>query len=211
MKLSLDFLSILLISSFLIFSCKSSESNPRPSIVKYQYTFEQSNEGWTAGFADYPEANKEIYELSHIHTSLPNSLNNGAKGLQITGHNRSDDLFMFWKKKVEGLTKNQMYKVKISINIASQYPTTSAEIGGSPGASVYLKAGVVFLEPKAELQSDGYWLMNVDKGQQSTGGATIKVLGDIGIPGEEYVYKLIERTNEEESITLKTDNEEVYG
>ena len=52
--------------------------------------------GFAAGFADYPPAHEEIYELTSGHRALPAPLESQS-GLFISGVNRSDDLFMFFK------------------------------------------------------------------------------------------------------------------
>jgi hypothetical protein len=47
--------------------------------------------------------------------------------------------------------------------------------------------------------------MNIDKGDQSQEGNDMKVLGTIGIPGEEFNYTLINRTNSDKPIQITTD------
>ena len=59
---------------------------------------------------------------------------------------------------------------------------TSAEcggIGGSPGKSVTMKIGASATAPSAELDNLGWLRLNLDKGNQSNGGADLKVVGDI--------------------------------
>jgi hypothetical protein len=56
--------------------------------------------------------------------------------LALTGHNYSDDLFMGYKKKIEGLEPNTKYKVKFNIKLLSKY-TKSTALVEAP-AAVYI-------------------------------------------------------------------------
>jgi len=189
----------------LISSCTEANDPIPAQPLTMAFTFAQGSEGWRAGFADYPEAGKEIYELESGPTPLPNGLHNGVGSLKIAGTNHSDDLFMFWKKPVTGLAPNQRYRIKIEIELASQYPASAVGVGGGPGASVYLKAGATRTEPKPVIASDGYWRMNIDKSNQSQSGVDMQVLGHIGIPGNNFVYQMIERNNISQLFEFTTD------
>lgn len=99
----------------------------------------------------------------------------------IEGNNHSDDLFMYLKKKVSGLQPSTPYDVEIDVEFASQIPSGLVGVGGSPGDSVYVKAGVSAVEPAA-VASDEFYLLNIDKGNQATGGKDAVVLGTIAKP-----------------------------
>jgi len=172
----------------------SDGGDPAPTRV-YQYDFRAASpNGWEAGFADLPEDANETYELGSDPEAFlpPNDLPGGQKAFLIEGHNRSDDLFMFLKRRVDGLEPGRRYQVRYEVLIASNAPEDWAGIGGAPGQGVYLKAGASRTEPKAvsvPAASGRYIEMNVDKGNQSQGGPVAPVLGHIGIPGDEAVYK----------------------
>ena len=71
--------------------------------TEFTFTFDNDAEGWMVGFADLPvDYDQSIYELDHAHRPLPDGLE--GSGIYIQGHNRSDDLFMFMKKQVRGLS-----------------------------------------------------------------------------------------------------------
>ena len=130
-----------------------------------------------AGFADYSPAHEEIYELTSGHRALPPPLESQS-GLFISGVNRSDDLFMFFKGPVVGLTPGARYTVDVSVEIASSTPVGCFGIGGPPGEAVWIKAGATAEEPLAVM--DGSYLrMNIDIGNQSTSGIQAVVLGNI--------------------------------
>ena len=141
------------------------------------YDFNQGMQGFVADYADYPPAHREIYELTSDYRSLPSPLTPDS-ALFISGVNRSDDLFMFFKGQVGGLVPGAAYEASVGVEIASSTPYGCVGIGGAPGESVWIKAGVSEVEPLPVLE--GTWLrMNIDIGNQSNGGEDAVVLGDI--------------------------------
>lgn len=176
----------------------------KPQAIRLSFTFADSTHGWQAGFADYPVGEGDFYELDFVRTTLPLPLDTTRYALRIAGNNHSDDLFMFLKRKVAGLLPSQTYRLTIDLTLASDAPQGSVGIGGSPANSVYLKAGATPEEPKAVPQ-DGQWQLNVDKGQQSQGGADLMVLGDIATEEDDFGYALIQRGNRGQPFTFTTD------
>lgn len=137
-----------------------------------------SDDGWMAGFAEYPAADEEIYQLQSGVRALPAPLDTSRRAMYIAGMNRSDDLFMFLKREVTGLVPGAEYRVRIQIELASDAGSGCVGIGGAPGESVYVKAGATTAEPRRVLK-DGFYEVSVDKGVQSTGGRSIPVIGDV--------------------------------
>ncbi|MCP4401828.1 MAG: PEP-CTERM sorting domain-containing protein [bacterium] len=159
----------------------SSDSGDSQNEVVLAYTFETGTEGWVAGFADLPaDASPEFYELESSHQQLPSGL--PGYGIYIQGNNHSDDLFMYLKTQVGGLQPNSTYRVDFSIDLATNVPEGMVGIGGAPGEAVYVKAGAVASEPLAVADNTGWLRMNIDKGNQSQGGADMIVIGDIAHP-----------------------------
>jgi hypothetical protein len=153
-----------------------------PATPRASYDFRNGAQGWEAGFADYPPQDKEIYELDSGIRDLPAGATPAGTGYLLAGHNRSDDLFMFLKRKIgpaEGVQPNTAYRLKFTIVLASNAPSGCVGIGGAPGEGVTLKAGGSAEEPQAVPQADGSVRMNVDKGEQTTGGPAGEVVGDI--------------------------------
>lgn len=170
-----------------------------------RFSFDSGLEGWTVGFADYPQGEEAFYELDSAHEALPNPLNSNDKAVWVAGNNHSDDLFMFLKKQWTGLTPNTQYEVQIAAELASNAPQESFGIGGSPGASVYVKMGAATQEPKTVKDGEGWLRMNLDKGNQATDGAQARSVGTVGIGGSEAVYKLISRNNHSKPQVVTTD------
>ena len=174
---------------------------------KFNFDFDRDAEGWTVGFADLPvDYDQSIYELDHGHRPLPNGLE--GSGIFLQGHNRSDDLFMYLTRRVDGLRPNTAYDVSVSIDLAADVPAGSFGIGGSPGESVYVKAGASTVEPLAQEDSSRYLRMNIDKGNQSNGGESMVVLGNVAnreVVNEEYRIKTLDNINL--PLIVATDSE----
>ena len=193
---------------FALVSCSGS------SEVKdqFDYTFESDQEGWVTGFADLPaDSDPVFYELDSGWSALPSGLEGNA--IYLSGHNHSDDLFMFLKTQIDGLKPGTTYQVLFSIDLASNTPQGLMGIGGSPGESVYVKAGAVDYEPEIIEESDGWLRMNIDKGNQASEGEDMINLGTLANPnidldtftGEEYA--LMTLNNQDRVFNVTTDND----
>jgi hypothetical protein len=174
------------------------------------FDFEDGDQGWVAGFADLPaDTDPAFYELESSWEPLPSTLD--GHGMYIQGHNHSDDLFMFFKKQVEGLEPDTVYQAVFSIDLATNVPEGLMGIGGSPGESVYVKAGATTVEPEVVEDSQGVLRMNIDKGQQSNGGEDMIVLGNIAYTPEsaddagEWHIKPLDSEGQTFSVTSDSD------
>ena len=174
--------------------------------VEFDFSFDTDAEGWVVDFADLPEDyDQSIFELDGGHRALPNGLD-GA-GIFVQGHNRSDDLFMYLKRRVDGLTSAASYAVSATVDLATNAALASVGIGGSPGSSVFVKAGASTAEPEAAPDRTRHLRMNIDKGNQSRGGSQMAVLGTVGHPdivGNEYRLKTLD--NMESPVDVKADD-----
>ena len=161
----------------LVSSCNSPTSPMGSMLITID--FSGSTQGFVAGFADYPPANAAIYFLQSAHLPLPDGVTATGSGLFISGVNRSDDLFMYYKGRLTGLMPNTTYRASFVLGLATNAPRGCLGVGGAPGESVYLKAGVSAVEPVGILAADGHLRMNIDKGNQANGGADAVTLGDV--------------------------------
>ncbi|MDE0169189.1 MAG: hypothetical protein OXK16_12980 [bacterium] len=156
-------------------------------------------------FADLPaDYDQSIYELDSGHRALPEDLD-GA-GIYIQGHNRSDDLFMYLKRRVDGLTPTASYTVSVAVDVATNVAEGMVGIGGSPGESVYVKAGASTNEPEVETDRTGHLRMTIDKGNQSRSGSQMAVLGNVARPGVvagEFRIKTLD--NLDSPVTVEAD------
>lgn len=172
----------------------------------FVFDFHTDNQGWSGDFADYPPADSEFYELEFRRAALPFPLDTTRYALMITGNNHSDDLFMFLKKKIGGLTPNKIYKLLIDIELASDAPTNAIGIGGPPGESVFIKAGATLMEP-VKVDSGDFYRMNIDKSNQAAPGPDMDTIGHVGVSDTTTLFTLINRSNATHRFIISTDNE----
>jgi hypothetical protein len=176
----------------------------------FTYDFTTGYDGWTGDFADYPVTDSVFYKLGFNRTTLPAPLNTSKYALMITGNNHSDDLFMFIKRKISGLLPNTTYHLLINVEFASNAATNTNGVGGSPGEGVTMKAGSSVVEP-LKINSDGYYIMNIDKGNQKIPGVDMDTIGHVGVSDTTTVFTLINRNNSTHLFTITTDaNGEVW-
>lgn len=208
---------------FLIAVLAVNQSAVYAQTIELSYDFHYGALGWTAGFADYPPANDTngaLYQLSARLRYMPRKLTRvPERGFYMQGHNRSDDLFIFLKRRLtgkDGIAAGRTYQVEYVITFASNAASGCAGIGGAPGESVALKAGASSVEPIAVLQTNGYLRINVDKGNQSVGGTEASVAGNIanGISCERasplFPFILIERSHQHRNSVTASANGELW-
>lgn len=149
-----------------------------PNTKKLHIDFNDGAAGWQAGFADYPAGQEAMYQLSSGLETLPTTLGTNRKGFKLSGSNHSDDLYMFVTKKIDGLEANTRYDFRFKVTFGTNAQKNCMGVGGAPGESVWIKVGAGKTEPKAANDGAGNLLMNIDKGQQATGGTDAIVLGN---------------------------------
>ncbi len=187
-----------------VFSCLPDQE---VRIYSISYFFVDSTSGWTHGFANYP-LDSSGYHLNFKHELLPYKINPDStrKSLRISGINHNDGLFMFVKKKVTGLRKNTTYQILLNVRFASNAPTGEVD-GESPGESVYVKMGASIFEPDTEL-INGYYRLNLDKGELAESGEDMIVIGNVGIAATTTLYTLATRSNSSNNSVFATTNDQ---
>lgn len=178
------------VCSCVLFGCDKNSEMATKNIAD---DFEVNKNGWKAGFADYSTAmSVPLFGFDTGIAALPAPLDASSQAFRIGAKNLSDDLFMFLKKEVTGLTPNATYTVDFQLDIASSAPSNYVGIGGPPGEAVYVKVGATPVEPMVVLQND-FYSMNIDKGNQSNGGADMTVIGNVANGLDTTMYKMIQR------------------
>ena len=170
------FATVTLLIGTVIGGCSDHPNEPTDALT-FNFDFSRGPQGFIAGFADYPPAHAESYELTSDYRTLPPPLE-PQSALFISGVNRSDDLLMFFKGSIGGLPSGVRYNVNISLEIASITPAGCLGVSGSPGESVWIKAGATAAEP-LPVRDGSYLRMNIDIGSQSNSGTQAVVLGNI--------------------------------
>lgn len=190
-------IKLLLTLAFCVFAANANSQT-------FTYGFTTGYEGWTGDFADYSENDSVLCELEFIRTTLPAPLNTSKYALKITGKNRSDDLFMFIKRKISGLLPNTTYQLLISVDFASIARTNVAGVGGSEGEGVIMKAGATIVEPLKTIIK-GYYRMNIDKSDQIEHGSDMDTIGNVGVSDTTSVFTLVNRNNSTHLFVITTD------
>lgn len=147
--------------------------------VSFVSDFTTAMEGWTCGFSDYPQGSEAFYTLQCEQAPLPAELGAGG-GVLMRGSNHSDDLFMYLFRKVQGLAPSKNYLLTARVDIGTDAPADCGGIGGAPGLSVFVKIGASATMPAPVLDNQGYLRLNLDQGAQSSSGADLKVVGNLG-------------------------------
>jgi hypothetical protein len=180
----------------------SDDDNPKSpgdnTPLVFDFTFQASDAGFSGDFADYPQESEANLELVSERRKLPSGLDSTKYGYFLSGRNQPDDLFMFVKKKLgaqDGIQANVVYNVTLEVQIVTSAASGCMGAGGAPGEAQYMKAGAMDEEPKPVL-NDGFYEMNIQKGQQSSGGTDMEVIGDVGngsgdCSGETWEYKTL--------------------
>ncbi|WP_116127694.1 hypothetical protein [Lewinella sp. IMCC34183] len=183
-------LLIFAVAPLLVFAC-SPDDDAVPASPEFAYDFSTDAEGWMGDFADYPVGAEEQYELDFGYATLPEPLDTREGALRQSGINGSDDLFMFVKRKLTGLEPNRTYAATFSVRLATNVADGTVGIGGSPGTSVFVKAGLATSEPTTVRDDLDHYRLTLDKGNQATEGEDAIILGDLanGTPEDTYVLK----------------------
>ena len=195
MKHLIIFSGLIFITTLTFHACKKDKSNRESFLLSSD--FKDGKDGWQAGFSEYNGNSEEIYELEEGLAMLPAPLDESKQAYKIAGMNRSDDLFMYLTRKIDGLKPNTLYRGTFVLDIASEAVSGGVGAGGAPGEGVGVGIGLVNKEPISEPDDNNFYKMNIDKIQQCcTDGKDMIVVGDIANGTSENVYKMIERTGE---------------
>lgn len=161
-------------SAFILAACGGGSDDvfATPQIAT---NFASGIDGWKGGYADFT-TDTEPTDVVWEARALPSPLSGNA--YYTGGTNRSDDLFIYSKKKFSGYRPSGSYMLNFEIEIASNQSSGCVGVGGAPGESVYVVAGASALEPKTVKQGDEH-VLNIDRGNQATPGKASQVLGNV--------------------------------
>lgn len=179
-------------------ACDKNEVNSNMSVVS---SFENGFDGWSVDLAEYNTSmDSSMIEFKYAVAKIPSD--STKKGLRVQSHNRSDDMFMYAKKKINGLDSKKTYEVFFDIELGTYFHANSVGIGGSPGSSVFVKAGASSKEPTKYLEGD-FYKFNLDKGNQLEGGKELVTIGDASNGLSEPGFKVVNRNNTTKLVTVK--------
>lgn len=151
--------------------------------VVASFDFESDAQGWEPVIVDLPDGyDPAVGDLLTEWQPLPEGLE--GNGLYSQGANQSDDLFMGWVGRIDGLEPSTAYLVDATLVMASSIPGEIANEPNSP-AEVYVKLGAYGEQPAAVVDPEGWLRLNADKGLEAEGGRDAIVLGTIANPNLE--------------------------
>jgi hypothetical protein len=140
-----------------------------------EVNFDKSSSDWLGGHSDYT-SDTQPTDVVIQPRRLPGLF--GGHGLYTAGTNRSDDLFIYIKKKFTGFAPDRDYLLSFSVTFLTDAPSGCVGAGGAPGEAVIVKAGAAPVEPLT-VAVDTQYQLNIDKGNQARGGKNAVVLGNI--------------------------------
>lgn len=179
-----------------------------PTDVVETFDFDAGAEGWSGDFVDYPVGDEADHELLAELRALPAPLDTTRRGFLLSGENHSDDLFMYVRRRIDGLEASTAYDVRFEVEFASDAPTGCPGVGGSPGESVYVKAGASADEPVRVVDEQDHYRLSIDKGNQAAGGDDAVVLGTVATSNTDCahpVYELKTLASGAEPLIVTTD------
>jgi hypothetical protein len=191
------FSSVIVFFILTLFSaCNLTEDEGALRIFSYTYDFSDSQHDWQSGFADFPSDPKDtaFFVLRSNHIVNPADPASGKKSLMLSGNNKNEDLFMYLKRRVDGLEPNTIYYVTFEVELTSDARNGLAGSAGPEGKNVYLKVGATETEPKSVIDQN-YVRMNIDKGDRSENGEDMVRIGDIAVADSTAGYTIINRSN----------------
>jgi hypothetical protein len=144
-----------------------------------EFDFTRGSAGWTGGSSDYSVATEPVDVAVELRSA---SSPHRGMALYMAGTNRSDDLFVYAKRRVSGLAPYTRYRVGFSIRFLTNVGSQCAGAGGPPGEAVTVKMGASRQEPLT-LQQGSDFVLNVDKGNQAASGSEAAALGHLAAAG----------------------------
>jgi hypothetical protein len=168
-------LSGMVATSCLLAACGGSDGPSEPAPPQINSSFAAGVDGWVGGFADYHTETAPT-DVVWQARDLPAPLT--GKGYYTGGTNRSDDLFIYNKRKFGGYKPSQNYNLGFKIELVTNQSSGCFGVGGAPGESVYVVAGAAPTEPKTVL-TGGQYTLNLPRGNQATPGTASQVLGNV--------------------------------
>ncbi|MEO1731198.1 MAG: hypothetical protein AAFR64_10710 [Pseudomonadota bacterium] len=182
--------SILALAVMGVSACGSDEVAPNPPPIgtpspsppptlTLAFDFADNAAGWESGFAEYgTNQDEDDFEFESGLANVPANVN--EQGFLMQSHNRSDDVLMYLSSAVSGLEPSRSYRVEATLSFATNVPTGCFGIGGSPGDSVYIKAGANNEPVERSVENfSGFpsYAVNIDHGNQSQSGNEAIVIG----------------------------------
>lgn len=195
----------LLLMTLSFFASCDKDGDIKNTKREFTYTFENGTIGWASFFSDYPVGSEEQFQLTFQPANLPPPLDVNTTAIMVSGINHSDDLLSFITRKIDSLQPNRQYKITFDIDLASNTPSNSVGIGGSPDLA--FGVGAIPFEPLNDPDTGNWYRPNFNSQLQSRlSNDTIQMVGTIGVGEDATEYRLINRNNKNEPLLATTNN-----
>lgn len=159
-------------------ACSDSPTEPAGAVT-LEFDFSQGAQGWSPGLADYPVYLGPLTPVAD-YRPLPPDLGTVGFALFIDAGGM-EGVFAYYTARVNGLRGGQTYDGSFAVRIATDTPRNCVGIGGPPGEGTYVKLGASAEQPVAiaNLLGDGWYRMNINKGDGGIGGPDALVVGNV--------------------------------
>jgi hypothetical protein len=151
-------------------SCTTS-TNDAIQVFSSAYDFNVSRYDWSGDYADYKIKDSSQVRFQFDRKKVPEAMGSDRQSVFLSGDNLGENLFLFIKKKITGLTPNTDYTIAFDVELI-------CEVGQLSDDSIWLKAGATMMEPKKTLQGE-FMRMDIDKGPSSSNGQDMIIIGTI--------------------------------
>jgi hypothetical protein len=145
---------MLILIAVLTAACDTVGTTPTPRTT-VTVDFAEQPDDWTALFSNYDPARVDSFDLESDYRSLPEPLDTTRSAFYLAGTNRSDDLNMHLKHRVDDLEPETTYEVSFEVTFATEVPSRCVGVGGSPGESVTVHATAASIEPQRDTTQMG--------------------------------------------------------
>ena len=184
----------LLLACAVTASCASSREADEQEAVEaaFSFTFEDGAEGWTAGFAGLSRRLRPVDLRARLRAPPPAGRPRGPRPLHPGAQPQRRPSSCSSRGRSAASNPTRSTPPSSPWTLATNVAESLVGIGGSPGESVFVKAGASTVEPVTPEDDAGYFRMNIDKGNQSNGGESMVVVGHVAHPavaGGEYRLK----------------------
>ncbi len=141
------------------------------------FDFATGPHGWTPAFCDYPVGQEDAHELLAGSSRLPDPLDQTQRALVISGNNVGKDLFMYYRRKIDGLERGRDYLISFTLEIASNAPRACMDACGKYSGGPTLLAGASAEDP-TPIEVEGWHRFPLEKGRPAWDEHTVALLGN---------------------------------
>ena len=172
------------------------------AVVDIEVDFSAWMNKWTGAASDFVAATAPS-EVVFRMEELPAPAD--GHGVLIAGRNHSADLFLYIKRRFEGLRPVTNYQLAFTLRYVSDAPKGCMGGGGAPGESVWMKVGASFMEPRTVVL-DGSYVTNFDHGVQAGDGHDMVVVGTLATSSPDCgKRRYLEKTGTGTLRSVRTD------